>query len=96
MLRIVGSPSTGKTKEILTYAKNNNCIVVCAVPSRLTTKASCYGLGYIECISYDNFLAQYKDGTLEPRSYLIDELENLVSMMFQGESTFAGYDMSIE
>ena len=91
MVQIINNQSTGKTRELLTHAKTNNCIVVCPIPNRMQDKAVRYGLGYIDCISYEDFLNEYKAGTLPEGKYVVDELVKLVTLMFQNGATFEGY-----
>lgn len=91
MLRIINNQSTGKTRNLLAYAKENNCIVVCSIPTRMKDKAVRYGLGYIECISYEDLLAEHKNGTLPEGKYVVDELEKLAMMLFQNGATLEGY-----
>jgi hypothetical protein len=94
MLRIVDKQSTGKTRKLLTYAKENNCVVVCAIPARMKDKAERYGLGYVDCIAYQEYLALYREGTTEPGKYVIDELEKFVELMFQNGAKLDGYDLT--
>lgn len=76
MVQIIDYADTGKTETLLRVAKENNGIVVCKRPDRMMEKARSYGIGAVECISYDEFLA------LESTSanYYIDELENLLAL----------------
>ena len=96
MVRIINNQSTGKTRQLLTYAKTNNCIVVCSIPNRMQDKAVRYGLGYIECISYENFLNEKMAGTLPEGKYVVDELEKLVMLMFQNGATLEGYCLTTD
>lgn len=94
MLRIVDITSSGKTRRLLTYAKENHLIVVCSNAARMRDKADRYGLGYVECIAYSDFLAQYKEGSMPAGGYVVDELEKLVREMFLNGSTLEGYNLS--
>lgn len=96
MTRFVNISSTGKTKQTLTEAKMQNYVVVCASPARMRQKSEAYGLGYVECISYEDFFERYKENTLEPKGYMIDELEKFVSFMFIGGALLKGYNMTVE
>lgn len=95
MIKIIDSQSTGKTKKLLAFAKENNCIVICLMPSRMKDKAMRYGLGTVDCISYDEFLAQYKQSNLFG-NYVIDEPEKLLTLMFAEDAYLCGYDMTID
>ena len=96
MVRIINNQSTGKTRQLLTYAKEHNCVVVCPIPNRMRDKAVRYGLGYIDCISYEDFLNDYKTGTTTEGKYVVDELEKLVMLMFQNGATLEGYCLTTD
>jgi hypothetical protein len=96
MVRIINNQSTGKTRQLLTYAKENNCIVVCSIPNRMQDKAVRYGLGYIDCISYEDFISDHKAGTQTAGKYVVDELEKLVMLMFQNGATLEGYCLTTD
>ena len=96
MFQIIDSQSTGKTRKLLAYAKDNNCVVICSFPERMKDKAIRYGLGNIDCISYYEFLNQYRDNTVPDGNYVVDELENLVSMMFLNGAVLQGYDITTD
>ncbi len=96
MVRIINNQSTGKTRQLLTYAKENNCIVVCPIPNRMQDKAVRYGLGYIDCISYEDFLNDYKAGAITEGKYVVDELEKLVMLMFQNGAALEGYCLTTD
>lgn len=96
MLRILDSQSTGKTRKLLTYAKENNCTVICPIPGRMKDKAQRYELGYIDCMSYEEFLNAYTEGTLPAGNYVVDELEKLFSMMFRNGAVLSGYDITVD
>lgn len=96
MVRIINNQSTGKTRQLLTHAKTNNCIVVCPIPNRMQDKAVRYGLGYIDCISYEEFITNSQAGTLPAGKYVIDELEKLALLMFQNGATLDGYCLTTD
>lgn len=96
MVRIINNQSTGKTRQLLTHAKANNCIVVCPIPNRMQDKAVRYELGYIECISYEEFISHCKAGTLPAGKYVVDELEKLALLMFQNGATLEGYCLTTD
>lgn len=96
MLQIIDSQSTGKTRKLLAYAKDNNCVVICSFPERMKDKAIRYGLGNIDCISYYEFLNQYRDNTVPDGNYVVDELEKFYSAMFVKNVHLCGYNITIE
>lgn len=95
MIQIVDMKSNGKTRKLLTYAKENKCTVVCKYPERMVDKAVKYNLGYVECISYDAFFAMYRYKTLPAAKYVIDELAEFASAMFDEDTVFEGYNLSV-
>lgn len=50
---IVGGAGTGKTRELLEYAKSVNAVVVCWNPDAMRVKAQNYGLFGLEFYGYD-------------------------------------------
>ena len=96
MLRIFDKQSTGKTQKLLSYAKDNNCVVICSNPARMKDKALRYNLGSIECLSYEEFIGRYKYGVMDPADYLIDEPEKLLNLLFINNAKFVGFDMTTE
>ena len=96
MIKFLAPQSTGKTRQLLTYAKFNNCTVICPLPARMKDKAIRYNLGYIECMSYDEFLERYRNNTLPEGNYVIDEMEQLVNMMFGEGAVLQGYDLTTD
>ena len=95
MIRITDVQSSGKTFELLKYAKDKECVVVCSNPIRMADKAQRYGIGFVECISYDEFLRMYRQNQLSPRKYVIDEMEKMVESMFSENAVFEGYNLTI-
>lgn len=95
MIRIVDVQSNGKTRKLLQYAKENKCVVLCSSPARMADKAVRYELGYVECMSYEEFLNLYKENNLPQCKYVIDEMERFVATLFNENAVFDGYNMSI-
>lgn len=50
---IIGESSTKKTKRMLEYAKENNCIVVCKNVLSMQNKANAYGLYGLKFVKYE-------------------------------------------
>lgn len=89
MNRIIDSRGSGKTKQLMLYAKEHNAIFVCENPLAMNRKAYDYGIFGIEFMSYSDFI--YKDD--DERDYVIDELENYVKMY---GSHLIGYTLTNE
>ena len=90
MNRIIGERSTGKTRQLLQYAYDNNLIVMCARPDRMQQKAIAYGLPGINCIAYTSYLDEI------PGPYVIDELEQFMEYcMSTNTAPFVGYTLNI-
>lgn len=95
MIRIVDIQGNGKTRKLLQYAKENKCVVLCSSPARMADKAVRYELGYVECMSYEEFLMLYKENDLPQRKYVVDEMERFVATIFTNGAIFDGYNLSI-
>lgn len=61
MYRIIDCRGTGKTSRLLLLAKENNGIVVCALPNLMREKAYRYGLTGIDFMSYHEFVQNIKE-----------------------------------
>ncbi len=96
MFRVFDKQSTGKTKKLVTFAKENNCTIICSMPLRMQDKAIRYGVGHVDCISYEDFLKMFADKSIPQESYVIDEPERLMVLMFQNGSNLMGFDMTTE
>lgn len=74
MRKIVGPRGSGKTKELMKLAKEENAVFVCYNPYHMKEKAERYGIIGLTFISYSDFLR-------EPigEKFVIDELEMLIS-----------------
>ena len=88
MIHIISGNCTGKTRKLIELAvKDPNSIIVCKNPTAMMAKAKEYG-HYIEAISYEAFdninnaMSQFVDGKYTGKNYYIDELEELLSIMF--------------
>lgn len=68
---IIGPSSSGKTRELLEYARKLDAIVVCQNPDAMLVKAQNYGIFRLEFCSYDE-IREIEEG----RSIVIDELES--------------------
>lgn len=89
MYRIIDNKSSGKTRQLMEIAKENNAIFVCSNPRAMEAKAHAYGIVGIEFISYFEFL----DGD-QPANYVVDEIENLLHYIFGMNKTLTGYTLT--
>ncbi len=60
MFRIIGNRCTGKTYQLMQYAKDNDAIFVCSNPRSMRIKAEQYGIIGLNCISYSEFLKKQR------------------------------------
>lgn len=96
MYRIIDKKSSGKTKKLMYYAKDNNALFVCKNPDKMKEKAITYGIVGVEFISYDDFLY---NGNIAKSSYVIDEVEEYLKYSFNEihpDNNFIGYNLSSE
>lgn len=91
MLRIIDETSTGKTKQLLLAAAENNGIVLSKNPEALRQKAHSYGIaGIKDFISYYDILL---DKNLTNENIYIDEIEEVIERLL-GTNNFKGYTLS--
>lgn len=84
MNKFIGNRSTGKTKKLLEFAKENNCIVVCKNPGAMYFKALNYGLTGIDFIYYNELKNEDKD-----KNYVIDDLDEFINENFKNVKGFS-------
>lgn len=82
MNKFIGNRSTGKTKKLLEFAKENNCVVVCKNLGAMYFKALNYGLTGIEFIYYNELTDKNKD-------YVIDDLDEFIRENFKNVKGFS-------
>lgn len=106
--RIIASRGTGKTKELMRLALENNGIFVCQNARHMREKALAYGFVGLQIMSFDEFINNIQDypisyapditmrGYKDPdgRQFYIDEVEGFVNFICL--NTFAGYSLSLE
>ncbi|NLE03628.1 MAG: hypothetical protein GX638_02350 [Crenarchaeota archaeon] len=80
MERIIGYCGTGKTKKLMTVAKDTDAFFVCKNPTAMIQKAYAYNLRGIKFISYNDFLSSPKDYN----KVVVDDLDALVTIGLQG------------
>lgn len=90
MIRIIDDRSTGKTSQLMLWAKEYNATFVCSNPKAMEYKAQKYGIDGIEFISYEKFSTILN----HEKNYVIDELENFIKSAFG--NSLIGYSISKE
>ena len=93
MYRIIDGRATGKTSRLLLLAKENNGTIVCSNPAAMRAKSLAYGIVGIDCISYGEFMQQYRRNNSDKKFY-IDELEIFLKSSFC--TNIDGYTLSLE
>ena len=90
MIRIIDDRSTGKTSQLMLWAKEYDATFVCSNPKAMEYKAQKYGIDGIEFISYEKFSTVLN----HEKNYVIDELENFIKSAFG--NSLIGYSISKE
>jgi len=90
MIRIIDDRSTGKTSQLMLWAKEYNATFVCSNPKAMEYKAQKYGIEGIEFISYEKFSTILN----HEKNYVIDEMENFIKSAFG--NSLIGYSISKE
>lgn len=93
MIRIIDKRGTGKTSQLMSFAKEYNTIFVCSNPSAMKAKAKAYGIDGIDFISYSDFIYNYNP---DIQSYVVDELEEFINSIFSSGPQLIGYTLSNE
>lgn len=82
---IVGNSSTGKTRQLLEHAKEQEAMVICKNPSAMQTKAQAYGIIGLNFASYDDLIRLnniYDGNTWIGQPFVIDEVAEFLSEFF--------------
>lgn len=101
MKRIIGDQSSGKTRQLMEYAKANNAIFVCENRYAMESKALAYGIVGLQCMSYYDFLEDYsqqhRGEYYQMPAFVIDELERFVTYTHIGYNwqSFLGYSLTV-
>ena len=90
MIRIIDDRSTGKTSQLMLWAKEYDATFVCSNPKVMEYKAQKYGIDGIEFMSYEKFSTVLN----HEKNYVIDELENFIKSAFG--NSLIGYSISKE
>lgn len=93
MIRIIDNRGTGKTSQLMFFAKEYNAIFVCSNPSAMKAKARAYGIDGIDFVSYSDFIHNYDP---DIQSYVVDELEEFIKSIFSSGPQLIGYTLSEE
>lgn len=94
MNRILDVRGSGKTKQLMLFAKEHNYLFVCALPARMQEKAYSYGIVGINFVSYSDFLENHSN-----EFYVVDELELFVKVMMAkggNNKSLVGYTLSTD
>lgn len=86
---IVGSSSSGKTRQLLEAAKECGAVVVCQNPDAMRVKAQNYGLYRMDFCGYDEVR-----GLEEGRPIVIDELGDFFKHNY--DVTLEGFNLTEE
>lgn len=90
MYQIIDFRDTGKTKELLTFAKDQHASIVCKNPVAMIEKAKRYGIVGVKAYSYQEFW-RYVIPCQE--AIVIDELEEC--LMEGPNDNLLGYNLTI-
>lgn len=92
MFRLIGDRCTGKTRQLMQYAKDNNAVFVCSNPYSMMQKAESYGIVGLRFMSYSEFLTHSRGMT---DNIVIDEIEMLLRLI-NPSMQLIGYNLSEE
>lgn len=84
---IIGNSSSGKTRQLLEYAKSTGAVVVCQNPDAMRVKAQNYGLFRMDFCGYDEVRCLE-----EGRDVVIDELGNFFKYNY--DVSLDGFNMT--
>ena len=104
MKQIIGTQSSGKTRELMEFAKINNAIFVCENAYAMRAKALGYGIIGLEIMGYYEFLTQYPMATQvetekeKVPNFLVDEIIRFMNYLYfgsHGNNEFLGYSLTL-
>jgi hypothetical protein len=104
MKQIVGTQSSGKTRELMEFAKINNAIFVCENAYAMRAKALGYGITGLEIMGYYEFLTQYPMATQvetekeKVPNFVVDEIVRFMNYLYfgsHGNNEFIGYSLTL-
>ena len=94
---IVRENSSGKTKELLMFAKENDLLVICRDAAAIERKAQAYGIYGLGFISYEEIARNNRiyNGSLELNvPFVVDEVESFLSFLFANDCR--GFTQTVE
>ena len=89
MYRIISGRSSGKTHQLMEFAKANNASIACSNPKAMSQKAYAYGITGVNFISYSDLFTTSYEGKV-----VIDELETFVHNYI--DTNIIGYTLTNE
>jgi hypothetical protein len=89
MYRIISGRSSGKTHQLMEFAKENNASIACSNPKAMAQKAYAYGIIGVNFISYSDLFTTSYEGNV-----VIDELETFVHNYI--DANIIGYTLTNE
>ena len=91
---IVRENSSGKTRELLEFAKENNLIVICRDAVAMERKAQAYRIYGLNFFSYEEVISLYSEELEFNNSFVVDEVENFLTYLFGNDCR--GFTQTIE
>jgi len=77
MIKIIGEPGSGKTRQLMTLCQKEGATLVCKNPEAMYVKAHAYGLN-LNIISYLEFLQTSK---YNQNNAYVDDIEEFLDMI---------------
>ena len=78
MIKIIGEPGSGKTKQLMKLCFNEKATFVCKNPESMMVKAHAYGLVGLNIISYQEFLI---DSTFNENNAYLDDIDEFLEII---------------
>lgn len=94
MEHIINGRGTGKTKELMLKAKENNGTILCANPNAMKSKSLAYGITGIDFHSYTDYIEEWNNPGSPP--FYIDELETFLAVLGEHLGHIEGYTLTVE
>lgn len=91
---IVRENSSGKTRELLEFAKENNLIVICRDAVAMERKAQAYGIYGLNFFSYEEVVCLYAEESGFNNSFVVDEVESFLTYLFNEDCR--GFTQTVE
>lgn len=91
---IVRGNSSGKTRELLEFAKENNLIVICRDAVAMERKAQAYGIYGLIFFSYEEVVCLYAVESEFNNSFVVDEVGNFLTYLFNNDCR--GFTQTVE